>query len=147
MFCGTMFTECLCDVLGAEPLLGPPSNLHHAAPGKNKISLSPWLSPLRALLVVIELKHLSTTFLQTQCRRIVVTEGDTFSGGFAVFAWECINHCFGEAVKGCEFDSRCQIFWQMDFSWEEGVLSFFPQLWASKDKKALLHVSRQRRCS
>lgn len=120
MFCGTMFTECLCDVLGAEPLLGPPSNLHHAAPGKNKLSLSPWLSPLRSLLVVIELKHLSTTFLQTQCRRIVVTEGDTFSGGFI---WECINHCFGEALEGCEFDSRCQIFWQMDFSWEEGVLS------------------------
>lgn len=29
-----VFTECLCDVLGAEPLLGAPSGLHHAAPGK-----------------------------------------------------------------------------------------------------------------
>lgn len=33
-----VFTECLCDVLGAEPLLGAPSDLHHATPGeKNKI--------------------------------------------------------------------------------------------------------------
>lgn len=33
-----VFTECLCDVLGAEPLLGPPSGLHHATPGeKNRL--------------------------------------------------------------------------------------------------------------
>lgn len=29
-----LFTECLCGVLGAEPLLGAPSGLHHAAPGE-----------------------------------------------------------------------------------------------------------------
>lgn len=68
MFSVTVFTACLCDVLGAEPLLGAPSNLHHAAPGENKISLSSQLS----LLFVTELKHFSMN-RHTQYGRIVVT--------------------------------------------------------------------------
>lgn len=53
-----VFTECLCDVLGAEPLLGAPSGLHHATPGeKNRLDCHDFCSFFLLLLNSSQLWH------------------------------------------------------------------------------------------
>lgn len=42
--CHCVYRVFLCDVLGAEPVLGASSALHHAAPSKNKLFPRPQLS-------------------------------------------------------------------------------------------------------
>lgn len=37
--CQRVYRVCLCGAPGAEPILGVPSTLHHAAPSKNSLSL------------------------------------------------------------------------------------------------------------
>lgn len=86
--CQCVYRVCLCDVPGAEPILGASSTVHHAAPSKSKISSSTHhhfihrnfllllsffcFTETFLSVVVTELKHFSVN-KQTQYGRVVLT--------------------------------------------------------------------------